>query len=215
VREYPVLGYGGMVFIQLGSGPDNGFGGFLDDLAAPHLFLPGFSRSVAVRAELVVENAFDVTHFRPVHGIGNEPSFTILPEESAGAGTFAVAGAFVLPASPWQRAAAGTRSAYVHFVAQAFSPYVVISQLGGDSPYVAIPTATHDAMPAERRERLYRYLMEHSLAGIEQDVPIWEHLIEPTPPDYDAADGVIVAFREFCDSQRPIVQDPKGVTMPR
>ena len=234
VREYPVLGYGGMVFVQLGSGPDNGFGAFLDDLAASHLFLPGVSRSVAVRAELVVENAFDVTHFRPVHGIGNEPSFTILPEASAGAGTFAVAGAFVVPASPWQRAAAGTRSACVPFVARAFSPYVVISQLGGDSPYVAItaatprpeggcvirfslaiPTATHDAMPADRRERRYRYLMEHSLAGIEQDVPIWEHLIELPAPDYDAADGAVVAFREFCDSQRPIVQDPKGVTMPR
>jgi 3-ketosteroid 9alpha-monooxygenase subunit A len=122
----------------------------------------------------------------------------------------------------------------VPFVARAFSPYVVISQLGGDSPYVAITAATprpeggcvirfslaitaatHDAMPAERRERLSRYLMEHSLAGIEQDVPIWEHLIELTPPDYDAADGAVVAFREFCDSQRPIVQDPKGVTMPR
>lgn len=218
VREYPVLGYGGMVFVQAGAGADNGFGAFLDDLAASHLFLPGVSRSVAVRAELVIENAFDATHFRPVHGISNEPSFTILPEEHKAAGTFAVAGTFALPTSPWQRAAAGAHTVCVPFVARAFSPYVVISQLGSDHPYVAItaatprpeggcvirfslaiPTATHEAMPAHCRERLYQYLMEHSLTGIEQDVPIWEHLIELPAPRYDAADGVVVAFREFCE----------------
>lgn len=218
VREYPVLGYGGMVFVRLSAGPDNGFGAFLDDLAASHLFIPGVSRSVAVPAELVTENAFDATHFRPVHGTSNEPSFTILPAEHEATGTFAVAGTFTLPASPWQRASAGTRTVCVPFVARAFSPYIVISRLDGDSPYVAItaatprpaggcvirfslaiPTATHEAMPAHRRESLYQYLMEHSLTGIEQDVPIWEHLIELPAPHYDAADGVVVAFREFCE----------------
>lgn len=221
VPEHPVLGYGGMVFVRGGAGPDHGFGAFLDDLAASHVFIPGFRRSVAVAAELVVENAFDVTHFRPVHGIGNEPSFTILPEEPATRGTFAVTGAFTLPASPWQRTAAGTRSVSVPFTARAFSPYVVISRLGGDDPYVtitaatprpeggciirfslAIPTATHAAIPVERRAGLYHYLMEHSRAGIEQDVPIWEHVIERSTPDYDAADGTVVAFREFCASFR-------------
>ncbi|MGH3721448.1 MAG: hypothetical protein ACRDRI_21880 [Pseudonocardiaceae bacterium] len=174
-----------------------------------------------MRADLVVENAFDATHFRPVHGIANEPSFTVLTEEPAQTGTFAVRGTFMLPASPWQRASAGARCVSVPFVARAFSPYVVVSRLGGDHPYVAItaatprpeggcvirfspaiPTATHAAMPADRREGLYRYLMEHSLAGIEQDVPIWEHLIEPPAPDYDAADGAVVAFREFRESFR-------------
>ncbi|MBV8539437.1 MAG: Rieske 2Fe-2S domain-containing protein [Pseudonocardiales bacterium] len=233
VREHPVLGYGGMVFVQPGAGPDNGFGAFLDDLAASHLFVPGFSRSVAVRADLVVENAFDATHFRPVHGIGNEPLFTILPGEPAlpgeptQTGAFTVTGTFVLPTSPWQRASAGTRSVSVPFVARAFSPYVVVSRLGGDHPYVtitaatprpeggcvirfslAIPTATHAAMPAERREGLYRYLMEHSLAGIEQDVPIWEHLVEPSAPGYDDADGVVVAFREFRESFRESCSPP-------
>jgi 3-ketosteroid 9alpha-monooxygenase subunit A len=221
VREHPVLGYGGMIFVQLGAGPDNGFGAVLHDLAASHLFVPGFRRSVAVRAELVVENAFDVTHFRPVHGIGNEPSLTILPDEPATRGTFAVTGTFTVPASPWQRTAAGTCSVSVPFTARAFSPYVVISRLGGNDPYVAItaatprleggciirfslaiPTATHATLPADRREGLHHYLMEHSLAGIEQDVPIWEHLIEPSAPNYDAADGAVVAFREFCASFR-------------
>ncbi|MGH3830221.1 MAG: Rieske 2Fe-2S domain-containing protein [Pseudonocardiaceae bacterium] len=229
VREHPVLSYGGMVFVQLGAGPDNGFGAFLHDLTASHLFVPGCTRSVAARADLVVENAFDATHFRPVHGIANEPSFTILageptiPDETAQTGTFAVTGAFVLPASPWQHAATSTHTVSVPFVARAFSPYVVVSQLGGDHPYVAItaatprpeggcvirfslaiPAATHAAMPAQRREWLYHYLMEHSLAGIEQDVPIWEHLIEPTAPGYDAADGAVVAFRGFRESFRAL-----------
>ncbi|MGH2844215.1 MAG: Rieske 2Fe-2S domain-containing protein [Solirubrobacteraceae bacterium] len=239
VREHPVLGYGGMVFVHRGAGPDNGFGTFLDGLAASHLFIPGFSRSVTARADLVVENAFDATHFRPVHGIANEPSFTILaeepacpneparPNETAQTGTFAVTGTFVLPASPWQRARpgthTGTRNMSVPFVARAFSPYIVVSRLGGDHPYVtitaatprpeggcvirfslAIPTMTHAAISADRREGLYRYLMERSLAGIEQDVPIWEHLIEPPAPGYDAADGVVVAFREFRESFRAL-----------
>lgn len=221
VREHPVLSNGGMVFIRLGASPDYGFGAFLDELATSHLFLPGFAHEIDVRADIVIENAFDATHFLPVHKIRNEPRFTVLSDGADRQSPFTVEGIFELPHSPWQRCAPNASSLRVPFVARAFSPHVVVSSLGGTYPYVAltaatprpgsgcvirfslaIPVTANEATPPEKQKQLYLYLLERSRAGIEQDAPIWEHLIELPSATYDVADGTVLAFREFCDSFR-------------
>lgn len=213
VREHRVLGFGGMVFVGLGEHCDNGFAELLDKLAVSHLFLPGFTMTVAVTADWVIENAFDGSHFRPVHGIGNDPSLEVVAPEPGDELTLTARGIFLLPPSPWRRT--GGEPAEVPFVAKAFSPHVVITEIGGEFPYTAITAATprpgggcriwfsvavpadgHESLPAERARRHYRYLLESSRAGIEQDVPVWEHL-QPIEPDYDRADHTVIAFREF------------------
>ncbi|MFE3171593.1 Rieske 2Fe-2S domain-containing protein [Amycolatopsis sp. NPDC059090] len=215
VREHAVLGYGGLVFAGWETGDGGPFAELLDKLAVTHLFLPGFTLPARVRADLVIENAFDGTHFRPVHGIGEDPGLTLVPGDRD---SLTARGVFVLPKSEWQRG--GEKSVAVPFEATAYSPHVVVSRMGGDYPYVAITAATprreggcvirfslavplsaHEAMPAQRSEELYRYLLERSRAGVEQDLPIWENLID-VEPDYDNADRTVLAFRRFRDQFR-------------
>lgn len=215
VREHQVLGYGGMVFVGLGEHCDNGFADLLGKLAVSHLFIPGFSLTVKVAADWVIENAFDGSHFRPVHGIGNEPSLEVVPAGPGDELTFAVRGIFRLPPSPWRRT--GGEATEVPFLAKAFSPHVVVTEIGGEFPYTAITAATplpgghccrirfsvavpadgHESLPAGQAPGYYRYLLESSRTGIEQDIPVWEHL-RPVEPDYDSADHTVIAFREFC-----------------
>lgn len=215
VQEHPVLAYGGMIFVGLGGGDDRGLGRLLAGLADSHILIPGFSRDVAVRADLVVENGFDASHFQPVHRVGNDPAFQALSSEH---GEFAVSGMFELPRSRWQRGEGDTVS--IPFVARAVSPYVVISWMGGDHPYVvltgatpkrdggctvrvslAVPNEVHARLPETSQRELYTYLLERFLVGIEEDASIWEHLIDGgrdgPAARYDRQDAAVVAFREF------------------
>ena len=129
VPEFPAIGYGGMIFIRLGDAHENGLTAFFDRLADGHVFVPGFQLHVDARPELVIENAFDASHFAPVHGMPDEPKFSVRDDEN---GAFRVEGAFPLPRSTWHRVE--EELADVHFVARAFSPNLVISELRGEFP---------------------------------------------------------------------------------
>jgi nitrite reductase/ring-hydroxylating ferredoxin subunit len=205
LREYPVLGYGGMVFVQLGVGQDTGLGELLEDLSKEWLFVPGFTMRAIVPHELVIENAFDNTHFRPIHHISNEPVFQV---KASRGGEFGVEGTFELPASPWQRG----NSASVPFVAEAFSPGVVVSRLDGDYPYCVITAATPDAdggcvirlslaVPRGGEPSdpdLCKYLLKQSQAGLEQDAVIWTHMAPGNSAHYAREDRPVIEFRKFC-----------------
>jgi 3-ketosteroid 9alpha-monooxygenase subunit A len=205
VREYPVLGYGGMVFVQLGVGQDTGLRELLEDLSENWLFVPGFTMRAMVPHELVIENAFDHTHFRSIHHIRNEPDFHVMTSRR---GEFGVEGVFELPPSPWQRG----NSASVPFKAEAFSPGVVVSRLGGEYPYCVITTATPDAaggcvirlslaIPRGGEPPdpdLCKYLLKQSQAGLEQDAVIWTHMARGNSAHYAKEDRTVIEFRRFC-----------------
>ncbi len=208
--EHPTLGYGGLIFVRLGEPEENGLEAQLEGLAADHYFIPGPVLRARVAADMVIENAIDDAHFHTVHAVANQPSFTIRTSE---AGEFAVAGEFVVPPSDWQRTAGGTHLR-VPFTARVLSPSLVVSRMGGDHPYTVITGATPTAdggcairmslaVPAgpggepPDAERC-RYLLRQSQAGIEQDIPIWEHLVAGAPNRLAAGDATIAGYREFC-----------------
>lgn len=139
--------------------------------------------TIRTNPEMVIENAFDEMHFRTVHGILNHPQFTIV--KSRDQDVYQVEGIFRLPPSPWQKGGDGN-AIDIPYSATAYSPFVVITTLGGDNPYAVI-TSCHAkpggtemylslAFPEDRefdREGA-RYLMTQVRAGVLQDVPIWE-----------------------------------------
>lgn len=212
MREFPLLGYGGLLFVRLSDEHENGLEAFLDDLAEDHFFVPGFAMTVKAPAPMVIENAFDESHFRPVHGVSNEPEFTIRPSEH---GEFAVEGMFEVAPSPWQRSGNGEANVTAPFVARAFSPHLVISELGGSHPYVVITGATPvdeqytlvrvslavppeaDGTPPEAE--LCRYLLRQSESGIATDATIWEHLSFDVDPSLSPQDTAVVEFERFCE----------------
>lgn len=213
VAEHPLLGYGGMIFVLLGEPRDNGLARHLERLARDHVFVPGFTIHVHARPELVVENAFDASHFAPVHGVSDEPRFAVRPSED---GEFAVEGEMAVPRSRWHRVE--TETAHLRFVARAFSPNLVISELEAEFPYTVITAATPAraggsvvrvslAVPryadgSGPDAELCRYILDYSRQGIEDDAAIWEHMCELDRPAYTPGDVAVQAFAEFCAGYR-------------
>jgi 3-ketosteroid 9alpha-monooxygenase subunit A len=209
VREYPLLGYGGMFFARCSGRHENGLNALLDELTADHVFAPSFAVRMAVPGELVIENAFDDAHFRPTHGVRNDPRLEVHPSPD---GPLIAEGTLEVPVSVWQRGAeAGTVA--VPYVARAFSPHVVFSHLSGGDPYwvitgttpvdggcvvrqaLAVPNGATSARPGAAR---LTYLARQARAGLEQDRVIWEHLRPPERPLYSPEDAPVLAFRKFC-----------------
>lgn len=210
-REFPALVIGGLVFVRLSEGDENGMGALLGRIEDDHYFVPGFSLVVNVAADMVVENAFDSAHFHTVHSVANEPRFA--PCDSEG-GEYGVRGEFELPSAAVSLGGSATETVRVPFVARAYSPGVVISRLEGEYPYWLITAATPlasggctirlslavpegpDGSPpsAQFCERV----LDEAREGILQDVPIWEHLSPRPDPHFTPRDGAVVGFRDFC-----------------
>lgn len=206
VREYPCLEAGGLVFVAVESEPrPDDFGPYIRRLDQAHRIVPGFSMSVRVRPELVIENAFDALHFVPVHGVLETP---VLTPFDVGKGGFAVRGSFTLPPSSWQRPAEGKDCVVVPFEATAFAPGVVASSMGGPRPYTVITAATAEAdrsriflslavdrsLPATDAE--IDYLLGQMRTGLEQDRAIWERMDDTTFHPLPA-DAPVVGLRDF------------------
>lgn len=211
VRKYPTLAFGGLVFVRLSEAYENGLTAMLSELEADYYFVPGFVRDIKAKAALVIENGFDNLHFRSVHNIRNLPRFRTRPSQQ---GELAVEGVFEIPPP----AAEPDRSAImqVPFVARAFSPGLVISQLGGAQPYAVITSATPTldgfcrlrlslAFPGKKEKQpphpqIIQYLLEQSKIGIALDEAIWEHLIPEAQPHLSLRDATVIAFNRFCRS---------------
>lgn len=213
VREYPVLGYGGMLFVRLSDEHENGLGKLLEGLAEDHLFVPCFALAMHVSADLVTENAFDETHFRPVHGVGNEPHLMVRYSDE---GALIAEASFDLPVNQWQLGDGRGTTVRVPFTAHAFSPHLVISHMGGDHSYwtitgatpkaeqdcvirfgLAVPSGRGSSQAAPSLERI-KYLARQSRGGIEQDQLIWENLRPLANPRYAPEDGPVIRFKKFC-----------------
>lgn len=211
-REYTCLVYSGLVFVRESDGEDHGFSARFCEIDANGYVVPGFALHIAAPPELVIENAFDAMHFRTVHAIGNSPTFELV-ESAQG---FAVEGRFLLPASPWQKARLGERHVDVAYRATAYSPTLVISDLGGDKPYSML-TATVPAAEGGCVVRLSllmppgpgaaapdaaacRYLIAGAERGLNEDRPIWEAMARPERTSWTPEDHAVVAFRRFCEA---------------
>ncbi len=156
-----------------------------------------------VAFEIAAENALDNQHFKTVHGILNEPIFTV---RTGTYGELRAEGEFVLPSGQ------PSRPACVRYTTGAFSPGILISELCGDSPYnyIIISTATPDPQPnrctirltlAMKRpvdEPFTHLLMEASRQGLEKDRAIWNHVAPDHTPRWTSEDTGAVAFTEFC-----------------
>lgn len=205
--EYQVLVWGGMVFARLTEGHDNGLAAFFEEHYHGHYFVPGFEIAVRVSAELVIENGFDAAHFRTVHGIGNEPEFTI----RCGSGPLVAEGVFEIAATPAHRASTGESIIRVPYTARAFSPGLIVSEMAGHKPYSVVTAATPDAgrgcvirlsliLPDGGGQLLERsrYLLEQSRLGLERDRRLWESIPAKAPFRLTQRDRSVAAFREFC-----------------
>jgi phenylpropionate dioxygenase-like ring-hydroxylating dioxygenase large terminal subunit len=211
VHEYPTLTIAGLIFVRLSDGDDHGFAAMLTRLDAQRFIVPGLTMRVETRPEMVIENAFDTTHFRSVHQIGTSAAFAIGRE---GDGALTATGVFEVPPVPDSSASTGNGASRVPFVARAFSPGLVVTELGGAHPYAVITAATPapeggcvirlslalspeptGAPPSPER---CQYLLRQSHAGLEKDRLVWEHMATNGPCHYVPQDAPVLAFRRFC-----------------
>lgn len=206
---------GGLVFVRAPGNSDDTFRTRIEAMDATHFIVPGFQLTVDAPADLVVENAFDATHFRPVHRVMNQPSF------AGGAldnGSYVVEGVFRLPPSPWQTKAQAN-GVNVPFRATAYSPTIVLSDLGGERPYSML-TATQPvgerrcvirlslliAVGPNRtppREEDCQDPLRQARAGIDQDVVIWNHIRWPLVFSPVESDQSVIGFKAFCQRFGP------------
>jgi 3-ketosteroid 9alpha-monooxygenase subunit A len=213
IREYSVLGYGGMFFVRYSDQHENGLEALLEGLAEDHAFVPCYALPMRVQADLVTENAFDETHFKSVHGVRNVSDFTVRCGEE---GMFVAQTSFEFPVNTWQIGDGSRPTVHVPFTAYAFSPHFVASHLGGQHAYWTLTGATPGAggtcvvrfalaVPLGRgadrsipsQERI-NFLAQRSRAGIEQDQVVWENLHRLSQPHYGPDDGPVIEFRNYC-----------------
>lgn len=213
VKEYRTLLVGGMLFVGLSDHPDDEFVSLMTELDRDHYFINGFTLPVNVPADMVIENGFDATHFRPVHGVRNTPQLQV---ERVSANELVAAGAFMVPLSPWQRELSESGLLQVPYRARAFGPGVLVSHMGGEDPYyvitcaapvaprrgvarlsIAVPSGPGGAPPdADRCE----YLLRQMQSGLEKDQRVWDRMVLDTPNRFAPEDASVVAFRQFVNS---------------
>jgi nitrite reductase/ring-hydroxylating ferredoxin subunit len=207
VAEHETLVVGGLVFVRLGEGRENGFRAFMEEIDEGHYIVPGFALRTRTEPSLVVENAFDASHFRTVHGILNEPKLKPLPSAR---GEYGVEGIFTIPRSRWQTSGAERQD--VQYQARAFSPWIVVSAMLGPNPYWVITGATPgrggettirlslcappDAQGRPPADDLCQYMLQQSRQGLEADRVIWENML-PVEPRLTALDDSMAGFQAF------------------
>jgi hypothetical protein len=205
VPELPSARAGAALFARLSDDPagDRGFEVEIKRLAAELVVVAAVIQPVAVPAEYVVENAFDAEHFSAVHLV---PAVRGMRTSDGAHGELVIEGEFRTKAPPWERE---RRLGFAsRFLARAFSPHLVVTELGAaEAPYTIITGATPagtgsvgrvaigvrpdrtDALPA---------LIDGARYAFEQDRVVWDHLDVGAPERLDAADAPVVAFRRFC-----------------
>ncbi|RYD74898.1 MAG: hypothetical protein EOP84_19170 [Verrucomicrobiaceae bacterium] len=82
-EAYETMMVGGLVFVKIPGGADCGLRAELLALDATHFIVPGFEMLINAPASLVIENAFDATHFHPVHRVMKPPCFPAGAEPTA------------------------------------------------------------------------------------------------------------------------------------
>lgn len=212
VAAYPTLSIGGLIFVRLSASHDCGFEEHLQRLTMDHTLVAGFEMPVRVAFELVIENAFDQRHFHSVHHISTR-QFLVEHEPT---GNLLLRSSFSFPATGWIKDKSGSDYLEVPFTGRTFSPGIIVSQLGGDTPYCVITTATpqpdgscmirlslalpHAHYGPKPNEQFTSYLLAQSRKGLTDDQLMWENLSTTAPQRLTVHDRAIIAFQSFCRS---------------
>jgi 3-ketosteroid 9alpha-monooxygenase subunit A len=220
VREHEVLDGGGAVFLRLADSPrdDHGFELAMKELISTHVVASALIVPVSVPPEMVIENAFDIDHFPAVHLV---PGLVGLKVEIGGDGELTITTGFRTKAPAWE---AGTGEVTSRFFARAFSPNLVLTDLGptavpprGDDPpeppagrNVVITGATPAsggcvariaiAVPRGSPDGVTAALIAGARHAFEQDLAVWEHLDLDAEARLGPRDTPVLAFRAFCAS---------------
>ncbi|MFC4589597.1 Rieske 2Fe-2S domain-containing protein [Sphaerisporangium corydalis] len=207
VAELPTERAGAALFARLSDGPgdDRGFQQVIKQVAADLVVVGAVIQPVAVPAEYVVENAFDAEHFRTVHLV---PSVRGMRATLGEHGELVIAGEFRTKAPPWEKERRLDFAS--RFVARAFSPHLVVTELGdGEAPYTIITGAVPDGKGCVGRVAIgvrpgqtgsLPALIHGAKYAFDQDRVVWDHLDVNAPQRFDAGDAPVIAFRQFCAS---------------
>jgi 3-ketosteroid 9alpha-monooxygenase subunit A len=207
VREHETIDCGGAIFVRLSDvpAPDRGFQRVIGDILSTCELVEAVIGEAKVPPELIIENAFDFSHFPAVHLI---PRISAPKVWLGRDGELNITTAFHTQAPDWETAR-GTFTS--HFHARAFSPYLVVSELGAGetSRFVITGAAPASAgcvariaiavRPGESAETV-KALVEGSKIAFTQDLLVWDHLDLDAQTRLDGCDTPVVAFRAYCAS---------------
>ncbi|GAA1716248.1 Rieske 2Fe-2S domain-containing protein [Propioniferax innocua] len=218
LTRYPVMEKGGMIFGRLtdSDSGDRGLAALLGELLQGDVH-SAVHTTVSAEPRLIPENAFDIHHFAPVHGV---PLVMNARTRKDDAGACHIHATFRTGTDPFAQEArdddpaelvaavrGGADSQDSEFHAVAVSPSLVLTRYGStpDDPLVvtgvlplpeggcAVRVAISANLPQEK--------LQHAVAGAErafqQDIPVWEGLT-PGCDHLDVLDGTVRAFRQFC-----------------
>lgn len=205
VREHHAVRVGDAVFVRLSSDPvhDRGFGQVLSDLADQRCVIGVLSEHVPVAPEMIVENAFDAEHFSAVHLV---PQVTGMEIKQGESGELVIEGEFATAPPFWEKGLASVVRS--RFLARAYSPTLVVTEIGPPHSAHAVITAASPAQggcvarfalgvrPAQMD--VFSALAAGARHAFGQDLEVWSHLDPAAPPHLDARDAAVVAFRKFC-----------------
>jgi 3-ketosteroid 9alpha-monooxygenase subunit A len=220
VRQYPSAVRGGLIFALIGDFEVGKLPEMLEYLERTHSIFPGFTKTIKVPPQMVIENAFDWAHFPPVHHVLKVDYGAPTVED----GVFTAATRLRVAPSMWQGTGGDTPQVDadtwidVPLLARAYSPNLTITQVavgGGDHPHFVIASAApmldgtstvrlSIAMPrlaegAALSGALADLILKWEDMGLEQDRPVWENLALNITPRYTAEDDNVLQYRRFCE----------------
>jgi phenylpropionate dioxygenase-like ring-hydroxylating dioxygenase large terminal subunit len=219
VAKYPSLVKSGLIFALVGNFAIGKLPDMLDYLERTHKIFAGFTKTIKVPPEMVIENAFDWAHFPPVHDVLKVE----YGEPTVEDGVFTATTKLRVGPSMWQGGGDGshhddgTTFIEVPLLARAYSPNLTITQVavgGGDHPHFVIASAVpmldgtstirlSVAMPViegfDPPQELADVIMQFESMGLEQDRPVWENLALNATPKYTAEDDNVLKYRKFCE----------------
>jgi 3-ketosteroid 9alpha-monooxygenase subunit A len=219
VAKYPSMVRSGLIFALVGGFEIGKLPDMLDYLEGTHKIFAGFTKTIKVPPEMVIENAFDWAHFPPVHDVLKVE----YGEPTVEDGVFTATTKLRVGPSMWQGTGDGTHHddgttfVEVPLLARAYSPNLTITQVavgGGDHPHyviasavpmldgtstirlsVAMPVVEGFAPPQEFAD----LMLQFESMGLEQDRPVWENLALNATPKYTAEDDNVLKYRKFCE----------------
>lgn len=220
VPQYPSIVKSGLIFAMVGGFETGKLPEMLDYLESTHKIFPGFTKTIKVPPEMVIENAFDWAHFPPVHDVLKVEYGAPTIEE----GVFTATTTLRVGPSMWQGSGDGGHEddgstwVEVPLLARAYSPNLTITQVavgGGDHPHFVIASAVpmldgtstirlSVALPRlvegmDPPQEMADILLQFEGMGLEQDRPVWENLSLNMTPKYTAEDDNVLQYRKFCE----------------
>jgi 3-ketosteroid 9alpha-monooxygenase subunit A len=208
VQEHETIRVGDAVFVRLSDDPahDRGFRRMIKELAERGRVSAALTTEIEAPPELIIENAFDAAHFSAVHRVRR---VTGMHAKTGPDGELVVEGVFTSHAPPWERDSGTAFDS--RFLARAYSPGLVVTELGPPHQSHLVITATNP-LPGTGTGCVARValgiradqedargaLVAGARRAFDQDVEIWEGLDPLVQERLDIGDASVVVFREFC-----------------